>query len=75
MHYTVWFTNTDESNVGGAAISWCVTVSADSESDALRKGMADARVLNREFGLPPNGTRVSEDELQKLASVQPMWEI
>jgi hypothetical protein len=34
--------------------------------------LAEAQVLNREFRLPPHGTTVGEEELRRLACVQPM---
>jgi hypothetical protein len=71
-YYTVWFTNITGCAIGVSDISWSVTVSAESEAVALEQGLAEARALNREFGLPPHGLRVSEDELRRLAFVQPM---
>ena len=69
-HYTVWFTNVTGRKVGTSDISWCVTVSARSEAEALEMGMADAIILNREFGMPPHGIRMMEEELRRLARVQ-----
>ena len=71
-YYTVWFTNITGCAVGISDISWCVTVSAESEAAALEQGLAEARVLNREFGLPPHGIRVGEVELRRMALVQAM---
>jgi hypothetical protein len=34
-YFTVWFTNITGCAVGISDISWCVTVSAESETDAL----------------------------------------
>ena len=71
-YYTVWFTNITGCAVGISDISWCVTVSAESEAAALEQGLVEARALNREFGLPPHSIRVSDEELRRLACVQPM---
>jgi hypothetical protein len=69
-YYTVWFTNVTGCAVGINDISWRVTVAAGSEAEALEQGLEEARALNREFGLPPHGLKVSEVELRRLASVQ-----
>ena len=69
-YYTVWFANT--AVCSNNDISWCVTVSAESEAEALELGLVEARNLNFEFGLPPNGIRLGEDELCRLVCVQPM---
>lgn len=71
-YYSVWFTNITGCATGISDISWHVTVSAESEAEALEKGLKDARALNREFGMPPHGLKVSEDELRRLAHVQPL---
>jgi hypothetical protein len=56
-YYLVQFTNIPSGVVNRSDISWCVTVSAESEESALEQGLADVRVLNRNFGMPPNGVR------------------
>ena len=74
-HYTVWFSSVDPRTtraLGSGDFRWCVTVAAGSEAEALELGLADARELNREFGLPPHGIRVSEEKLRGLAYVQLM---
>ena len=70
-YYIVRFTNALGSDIG-RDITWSVTVSAESEADALQQGLADARDLNQQFGFPPHGIKVSDDELQKLVSVHAM---
>ena len=77
-YYVVWFTNVPDvvgRPVAPGDIQWHVTVAAESEADALRVGLADARALNRGFGLPPHGIRVTEAELQELARVQPLMDL
>jgi len=71
-YYTVWFTNFVGCALGISDISWGITVSATSESEALEIGMKEARTLNREFGMPPHNIRVSEAELRQMATVQRM---
>jgi len=70
--YTVSFSNDAESIVGVSEISWCVTVAAESEDNALELGLEEARVLNREFGLPPHRLKVGEAELRSPARVRPL---
>jgi hypothetical protein len=70
FYYTVWLTNVTECAVGIGDISWNVTVAAASESEALNLGLEQARALNREFGLPPNRIKVSDEELRSMAHVQ-----
>jgi hypothetical protein len=70
VHYTVRFTNITGCAIGISDISWCVTVRAESEADALEQGLAEAREYNQEFGLPPHGIRVNEEELRRQACVQ-----
>jgi hypothetical protein len=70
--YTVLFTNITGCALGISDISWWVTVSAESEAAALEQGLAEARAINRDVGLPPHGIRVNEDDLLRLACVLPV---
>jgi len=69
-YYTVWFTNITGCALGISDISWHVMVTARSECEALELGLKDAQELNREFGMPPHGIRVNDEELRNLAHVQ-----
>jgi hypothetical protein len=71
-YYAVSFSNDGESIVGVGEISWCVTVAAESEDNALELGLEEARVFNREFGLPPHRLKIGEAELRRLARVRPL---
>ena len=73
--YWVFFTNPTGCAIGISDISWSVTVAADSEAEALELGLKDALALNREFGMPPHGLKVSEAELRRLATVRPQREM
>lgn len=70
--FKVWFANFTGCAMGISDISWSVTVEAMSESGAIELALEQARVVNRESGLPPHGLRVSESELRKLAFVLPV---
>jgi len=69
--YRVWFTNITGCAFGISDISLYVSVSADSESEALLLATKEASVINTESGLPLHGIRVSESELRRLACVLP----
>lgn len=73
MHdpFTVWFSNFTGCAMGISDISWSVTVEAASEGEAIELALEQARVVNRESGLPPHGVQVSDTELRKLAFVLP----
>lgn len=70
--FHVWFTNITGCALGISDISWAVTVTAASESEALELALERARAVNREVGLPPHGLRVSDSELRRLAIVVEM---
>jgi hypothetical protein len=55
--------------VGISDIMWSVTVEAESESEAIQKGIDQARIVNAESGLPPHGIRVREQDLHQLALI------
>jgi hypothetical protein len=67
--FDVWFSNFTECVLGLSDISWSVTVTANTEAEALELAMAQAMILNRDSGMPPHGIRLSEDRLRRLAYV------
>ena len=69
--FNVCFTNLLGCALGISDISWSVTATASTESEARELALDRARILNLESGMPPHGIRVSEDRLQQLAFVFP----
>jgi hypothetical protein len=69
--FRLCFTNITGCAVGISEISWFVTVTAESEAEAIELAIEQARIVNCETGFPPHGTRVSESELRRLACVLP----
>jgi hypothetical protein len=69
--FDVWFTNMTGCVLGLSDISWSVTVTASTETEAMELALDQARILNEKSGLPPHGIQVSEDRLRHLAHVFP----
>ena len=67
--YTVLFTNLTRCAIGISDINWSVKVVADSEASAIERALEEARVLNREKGMPPHGIRLSAEALREIATV------
>ena len=69
--FRVWFSNITGCAIGVSDISLILPVMAGSEAEAVEVALEQARVINREYGLPPHGLRVSEGELRRLALLLP----